>query len=847
MLRATVKGLLAHKLRLALTALSVVLGVSFVSGTLVLTDTLRSTFDTLFADVNAGTDVSIRSPSGFEGDGGGGPFGGDRAPVPASIFDTVSRLGSVEAAAGTLLGYADLVDEQADPAARRPPTIGAAWVENPALNPFTLRSGRAPRGGGEVIIDAASAQKHGIDLGDEVRIVFQGPPGEFTVVGIAGFGEDDNFAGATLVAFDAATARRVLVKPEGFDSIEIAAAEGVSQAELRRDVVAVLGPGFEVVTGEAAAQESADRVKEDLGFFGTLLLIFAGVSLFVGSFIILNTFQILVAQRTRELGLLRALGASTAQVRTSVLAEAVLVGLVASVVGIGFGAVVAVGLQALLETAGIDLPTSGTELRSRTVVVSLAVGVTVTFLSALLPARRAARVPPVAAMRDEVKGDTGGSLRRRTVLGVVVSAIGFAVLLAGTAGVGNGAATVGIGAVVGFVGASLIAPVVARPVARVIGAPLAWAGFAGKLGRENAMRNPRRTAATAAALIVGLALVTLVTVFAASARKSTSRVIDDVFHADFVVAAAGGSASFSPEVAERLRQVPEVAVVAEFRQGPFRYQGEEESLMATDPAALGSVLELELSAGTVDDLTGGGVLVHEDEAEARDLDVGDVVGMDFFRTGEQPLRVAGVFGANEVTGDYFVALDTYEANFGDQLDTFAMVKLRDGVSPAAGRDGVDRVVEEFPSVELNDQNEFKAEVASQVGEILNLFYALLGLAILIAVLGIVNTLALSVFERTRELGLLRAVGTSRRQVRAMVRVEGAIIALLGAVLGLVIGVVVSLSMLQALREQGITETSVPSARLVSFVVLAAVAGMAAALLPARRAAKLNVLDAIAHE
>lgn len=838
MLRATVKGLLAHKLRLALTAISVVLGVSFVAGTFVLTDTIRSAFDRLFTDVNAGTDVSVRTRSSFEE---------GAAPVPEALVGAIAGIRGVEAVEGSLFGLAQLVDKSGKAISTQGPAIGTAWIETPELNPFRIRRGRAPRTPGEVVIDAGTAKEHRFDPGDDVKVLPQGPPERFTIVGVAGFGDVDSLAGATLVAFTEDDARRVLGRPDGFDSIEVAAAGGVTQTELRARVAAVLPSGVEAMTGEATAKESAAQVQENLGFFGTLLLVFAGVSLFVGAFIIVNTFQILVAQRTRELGLLRALGASRAQIRGSVLAEAAVVGAVASGLGLGLGVLVAGALQRLLEEFGIDLPTAESRVRSRTVVVSLLVGFGVTVASAVLPARRAAKVPPVAAIREEVAFDAGGPLRRRTILGVVVSAAGFAILLAGTAGVGNGAAFVGTGALVGFLGASLIAPVVTRPVARIVGTPLSRLGFTGRLGRENAMRNPRRTASTAAALMVGLALVTLVTIFAASARKSTNKVIDDVFRADLVLTGDQQFAGFSTDVARRVRAIPDVEAVAELRRGEWRSRGGSNFLSAAEPAHLAEVLDLEVHAGSLADLADGGVFVHDEEAKAKGLAVGELLTMEFARTGRQQISIDGIFGANQLTGDYLLSLHDYEANFTDQLDAYAMVKLRPGAEPSAARSAIEAVLADFPNVELQDQEEFESEISGQVDQILNLFYALLGLAILIAVMGIVNTLALSIFERTREIGLLRAVGTSRGQIRGIVRAEGLIVALLGALFGLVIGVVVSVAMLRALRDDGITETAIPTVRLACFVAAAGVAGLGAALLPARRAARLDILAAIAHE
>ena len=848
--RATLKSLFARKLRLALTALSVVLGVAFVAGTFVLTDTLRRAIDSFFATLAAGSDVSVRAASDF-GEIGGHLSAGDRPAVPAGLVATVRAVEGVAAAEGTLVGYAQVVNETGPVARRRGVAVGIAWLDSPALNPFSLRSGRAPRGGGEVVVDAATADRLGVSAGDSVTVLSQVAPARFEVVGVAGIGDGDGgrdaLAGASVAAFDEATARRLLARPDGFDTIEVAAEAGVSQRALQQAIAAAVGPGVETVTGAAAAAESAGRVRDGLGFFSTLLLVFAGVSLFVGAFIILNTFQILIAQRTRELGLLRALGATAAQVRRSVLVEAVVIGIVGSAGGLALGVLVAGALQALLRGAGIDLPDAQTVFLPRTAVVSMGVGLVVTVVSAVLPARRAAKVSPLAAVAEGL-GSVAVPLRRRTLLGVAVSGAGFALLLAGTAGAGNGPVNVGLGAVVGFIGASLIAPAVARPVAWLLGAPLAQLGISGRLGRENAMRNPRRTASTAAALMVGLALVTLVTVFAASARRSTGRVIDEVFRAELVVGGAdGGADGFSPEVAARLRALPGVDAVAQFREGPWRDEGEERYLTALSAEGLDRVLDLDVTSGSLADLADGGVAVFADLAADRGLDVGDLLPMEFARTGLQQVRVDALFEAQTLTGEIVLSLMDFESNYADQLDSVVMVKLAPDADRAAVRRAAEAAVADLRTVEVRDQAEFKAEVADQATSILNLFYALLALAVVIALVGIVNTLALSVVERRRELGLVRAVGMGRRQVRAMVRTEGVVIAALGAVLGLVVGLVVAVAMLAALRDKGLTETSVPFSRLLAFVVAAAAAGVAAAVLPARRAARTDVLAAIAHE
>lgn len=843
--RATIRSLLARKLRLALAALSVVLGVAFVAGTFVLTDTLRTTIDTFFATLTAGSDVSVRAPSAF---GDAGPGRADRPTVPEPVLDRLRALPGVGTAAGTLAGYARVVRPDGDAAAAAGAALGTVWLDDDRLRPFTLRDGRAPRAPGEVAVDQGTAAGLDLEVGDEVRVLSQAAPARARVVGLLSLGTgNDGLGGLSVVAFEEGEARRLLGRPTGFDSVEVVGAPGVDQGELRRQVATAIGPGLEAVPSQAAARESAARVQDDLGFFGTLLLVFAGVSLFVGAFIILNTFQILIAQRTRELGLLRTLGATAGQIRASVLAESLAVGVVGSLVGLVFGVAVAQALQALLRSAGIDLPDAPTVFRARTAAVSLAVGVVVTTAAAALPARRAARVAPLAALGEGLGSDSP-PLRRRTVAGLVVSAAGFAVLLAGTVGAGNGPANVGLGAVVGFVGASLVAPAVTRPVAWVVGAPLARLGFSGGLGRQNAMRNPRRTAATAAALMVGLALVTLVTIFAASARRSTGRVIDRVFVADLVVGAGPRSEGFSPELAARARRAPGVAAVAEFRQGAWRdADGVEHSLTAVNADALEAVLDLQPTSGRLADLGDGGIALHDSVAARRGLAVGDVLVMEFARTGRQEVTVEATFSAQQLTGDHLLSLTDYEANFADQLDGFAMVTLVPGADRQAARQALTATAAGFGGVEVRDQDAFKAELADRTTGILNLFYALLALAVVIALVGIVNTLALSVVERRRELGLLRAVGMSRRQVRAMVRCEGVVIAGLGAVLGLAVGTVVAVAMLAALRDKGLTDTAVPVARLALLAAVAGPAGVAAGVLPARRAARTDVLAAIGHD
>ncbi|CAN5211234.1 ABC transporter permease [soil metagenome] len=850
MWRATIKGLIAHKLRLALTSLAVVLGVAFVAGTFILTDTLNHTFDSLFTQANAGTDVVVRAKAAFT-DTGDGPSGGGsiRERIPEAMLASIREVDGVAAADGVIPGFAQLVDEQGEAIQGLPgaPVLGVGWSDNEALNPLDVRRGRAPVADGEVAIDAATARENGLSVGDRVQVILEGPSEEFTIVGIVGFGVADNLGGATLSAFEIDTAQRIFNAEDGFDQIAVAAEDGVSPADLRRRIAATLPGDAEAVSGQSVADENAQEIQEALGFFNIALLVFAGVSLFVGAFIIFNTFQIIVAQRTRELALLRALGASRSQVTRLVVAEAFIVGVVSSAVGIALGFLVAVGLQALLKGFGLELPTSDTQFLPRTVLVSVIVGVGTTFVASVFPAVRASRVAPVEAMRAAAP-TTFRFSRARLITGVVVTLIAGGVLMAGLFGGGSSAASlVGLGAMLTFLGVAVLSPLVAAPIARFIGAPLSRLfATTGKLGRENAMRNPKRTASTAAALMIGLGLVAFVTIFGDSVRVSAAQTLDETLKADFILSTEQFT-PFTPQVAKEVGELPEVAAVADFRYGVFQYRDQTKDLSGVDPSALDQVTQIDVHAGSVEGMRGGGILVFSDEAELYGWQVGDRIAVRFARTGDQDLSIAGIYGENRLVGDYLISLEDFEANFTQQLSLVTLAKTAPTATPEEAKVAIEAVLEGFPNVQLNNQAEFKEEQANQINQLLGLVSALLGLAILIAFFGIVNTLALSIFERTREIGLLRAVGMSRRQVRAMIRSESVIIAVLGALLGIAIGLFFGWALVTALADEGISHLAIPGTRLAIYVGIAAVLGILAAVGPARRAAKIDVLSAIGAE
>ncbi|MDP9343506.1 MAG: ABC transporter permease [Actinomycetota bacterium] len=845
MWRATLKGILAHKVRLALTALAVVLGVGFVAGSYVLTDTMGHAFDGLFAQIDTGVAVVVEGIPKFTDSGPGGGESGLAERVPASVLDRIRQVPGVRVAAGDLSGYAQLVDKHGKAITTGgAPTLGVTWFDDPTLNPLRLREGSPPRGPGQIVVDAATASKYGFHVGDKVKVLLQGPPMEATITGIAGFGESDSLLGATLVAFDPQTAQQALQGNGRWDDIRVAAQPGVSATDLRDRIQRVLPSGYEAKTGSQAAQSSSEDIKKNLSFFNIALLVFAGISLFVAAFTIFNTFSILVAQRTRELALLRALGASTRQVRRSVLVEAVIVGVIASGVGLGFGLVIALGLEGLLKAFGIGLPTTTLQVLPRTIVVALIVGTVTTVVASVVPAYRASRVSPMAALRDQQTG-AGGSIRTRVLAGALVTLAGVGALMLGLFGsTSNGASLVGLGAAGVFLGVAMLGPLVARPMAAAIGWPLRR--IAGKLGRENAMRNPRRTASTAAALMIGLGLMAFVSIFAASIKASADRTLRETLKADYIVSTSQ-FVGFSPAVADALRSNPAFSAVEELRQGSFGVNGSGEFLTATDPSTLTRVADVKMLSGSVSALGDRGMLISKKTAEAHDWTVGDVVPAQFARTGRQDLEVAGVYDNNDLLGGYVVSLGTYERNFIQQLDQNVLVTVAPGTTPAAAKQAVTRVAGEFPGVRIQDQAQFRQTTEKQVDQLLGLIVALLGLAVVIALFGIVNTLALSVFERTREIGLLRAVGMARSQVRSMIRWESVITAVFGAVLGVAVGVFFGWAMVQALHDSGVTVLSIPGRQLVLFIVVAALGGMLAAVLPARRAARLNVLEAISTE
>ena len=851
MLRATWRSVFAHKLRLFLSAFAVILGVAFVAGSYIFTDTL----DRAFTGLTSGAVGDVMVTPGESGEGGGiGPGAAGLRTVPGDLVAELAAVPGAARADGRITNFGTFVVSKAGKiiGSQGTPGIAVNRTEGPAANgtpSATLVSGRWPSADDEVLLDESTAAKAGYLLGERVGLVTATEQGrvEATFVGTAAFA-GSALVGASVVMFDTPQAQEIYLRGEdAYSAIWVTAAPGTSQAQLRAEVDAVLPDGFRAMTGDAAAARASNRIDEALSFVTTFLLVFAGVALTVGAFLIVNTFSILVAQRSRELALLRAIGASRRQVARSVLLEAGVVGLLGSAVGLGLGFVLAVGIKLLFGRIGLDLSASDLVLEPRTVVVSLGVGLIVTLAAAYLPARRAGRVPPVAAMRDDVALAEGG-LRWRIAVGLVLLVAGIAGMAAGLAGVGTeptyvlGAGTFGV-----LVGTALLSPVLGRPVLSGLG----WAyrrgfGAVGLMAEQNARRNPRRTGATASALMIGVALVTMMSVLGASAKASLDQTLAEDIVADYVVSNAVGQA-FSASVAGDVAEVPGVAQVARVRGAVLQLDGDRDFASGVEPEAIAAVARPDIVTGSLADLDASSIAISTELASEQGLALGSTVTVEYAGE-ERPLTVVATYTEDAaLQSDATLSIEGFDALGVPPTDRTVYVTAEPGADRAALGRALEEVVADLPTVSVNDQASFAAEQRAPIDQLLFIVYALLGLAVVIAVLGIVNTLALSVIERVREIGLLRAVGLSRRQLRTMLRLESVAIALLGAVLGIVLGLAFALALQRSLADDGIDVLAVPGGQLALFVGVAALVGVLAALWPGRRAARLDVLRAIATE
>jgi putative ABC transport system permease protein len=842
-IRAALRSLLGRKLRLVMSTFAIVLGVAFVAGTLIFTDTLNRSFTALFASTVG--DVVVR-PDAPTTDGAPSL----EATVPADVVDRLAALPGAVRADGNVTAFGVYVvgDDGKVVGTYGPPALGANWTTAPAghgLEGLSIVEGDEPRGSDQVVLDASTADRAGYDVGDRVPLLTAGSTARLdpTLVGIADFRRGGSLNGATLAIFDTSTAQDLFLDGEdAFTDIWVTAEDGVSQEELRDRAAEVLPGSYEAVTGDDAADETASELLQGIGFLKTFLLIFAGISLVVGAFLIVNTFSILVAQRSRELALLRALGASRRQVTGSVLVEATVVGLFGSTVGLGLGVLLAMGIRALFGGFGLDLSGQPLVFEARTVLVAYAVGLVVTVTAAWLPARRTARIAPVQAMRDDVALPES-SLRRRFWLGVGLVGVGLGVLGVGLfSSLPYGAQQTGAGVLLVLLGVTAAGPVISRPLLTVVHRGYARGfGPIGNLAGQNALRNPRRTAATASALMIGLTLACTMAIVGASAKASVDRAVEENFVGDLIVSNTLGG-PMSPAVGDRVGQVGGVESVVRQRFQHATVEGEGEGLSAADPASLDR-LGIDVVSGSTD-LEDGTLLVRDTWAEDEGHDVGESVEVEG-PAGKQDLRIVGLYDDNPIVSlPLLTTLRTME-DLGFQPQDSTLVVFTDGSPDVQQR--LDDELEDLPIVTVKDQAAFAAEQREPIDQFVLIIYALLGLALLIAVLGIVNTLALSVIERTREVGLLRAIGVSRRQLRRMITLESVVISVLGTVLGVVLGTGFGIALMRAVRDEGLQEIAVPYGQVALFLGLSVLVGVLAAVFPARRAARLDVLRAIATE
>ncbi|MFJ1707727.1 FtsX-like permease family protein [Kitasatospora sp. NPDC088346] len=851
-LRIARRSLRAHRRRLAGTFLAVLLGVAFLSGTMVLGDTLRANFDTLFADAERGTDAVVRSADVLDAEN---TPGGVRAPVDAALADRLRTVAGVSAAEPSVQGGGQLVGKDGRPVGGQgPPTLAGNWIADAGLNPYRLAEGRAPAAPGEAVLNRGAARAGGLRIGD-TTVLRTPDPVRITVVGIATFGAGaDGMGPSTFTALTLADAQRHLTpKGEGqASSIRVRAAGGLSQRQLVDRLRPVLPPGVEAVTGADATAESTAQVSgRFLTMFTTLLLVFAGIALLVATFTIHNTFAIVVAQRTRENALLRALGASRRQVLGATLGEALAVGVLASAAGLLGGIGIAAGLKALFAAVGFSLPTGGMVIGAAAVALPLLVGTAVAVGSALLPAVRAGRTAPLAALRDTAVDDaaTGRRAGLRAAFGAVLAAGGAGLTVAGAVD-GPSVPLTAAGAVAVLTGMVVLGPVAAVLAVRALGAPLArLRGVTGVLARRNAARNPRRTAAAATALMVGVAVVGMFTVFGASIRATMDDTVARSFAGDLAVTApafgAGGS-GVSPALADALDGLPEVRRAVALGRGVARIDGHGRTLDIADPARLESVVALGRVDGSLGALGTDGLAVSRGEAAGHGWQVGTTVTVAF-ADGSGPFTVRALFDGGGVAGDYLMTPQAWAPHRGQDSAGLIAVALRPGVALADGRAAVERTAASYGSPKVQTRDEYAAGAAGGVDMMLSVVYALLALAVLIALLGIANTLSLAVHERTRELGLLRAVGQTRGALRAMVRWESVLVAAFGTVGGLGLGTFLGWALVRASDEAGTGSFAVPVGRLVVVLVAGLVAGAVAGLRPAARAARSDVLAAIAAD
>jgi putative ABC transport system permease protein len=847
-IRVALKGVLGRKLRAALTAFAIVLGVAMISGSLILTDTVGKSFDGVYSQSYKDSDAVVSSKAAIADSSGKPPaFTADVLRKVRGVAGVVKAQGSVEDQARLVNQYGHAIGGAGSGIA-----VGVD-ASDTSLSPYKLASGRWPAGAGEIAIDKATAKEHHFAVGDTVGAFGDGPVRKYTVTGLVGFGSEDTVAGSSILVFDLHTAQRLFDKVGKLDLIRVDAAPNVAPAHVVAEIAPLLPQTAQVKTGTAQAAADSKDTQKGVNSFKWFLLAFGGIALIVGSSVIANTLSITVAQRIRELATLRTLGASRRQVLRSVIVEAIVVGLVGSIVGLFVGLGLAKGLLTILGATGFELPNQSLVFQLRTVVVSVGTGTLIALVASVRPAIKATRIQPIAAVREGAELPPGRFHRTATLRGLILLAAGFGLLLYGTTASGLSTpaliASLAAGVLVFFKGVSTIAPKLIRPLASVLGAPGAHVGgSAGALARQNAMRNPSRTASTAGALMIGLSLITFVAVLGQGVKTSFSSAVNELFVADYSVTA--GNSLLTSKAAAAAAKAPGVEVVSEIRSGNARLNGKSVQVNGVD-ANLPQVVAMKWSAGSGNvaaQLGADGAFIKKRYADDHHLAVGSPLTVKTPTGANLRLHVVAIFDepkGGSPFGEVSISKSAFDRSFPTHDNYFTLLNVKGGDSDAATAN-IERALTGFPDAQIETAKQFKAGQIADLNMALNVVYALLGLSVIVSLFGIVNTLVLSVFERTRELGMLRAIGMTRRQVRRMVRHESIVTALIGATFGIAVGMFLAGIVTHALSKYGIV-FAVPYPSLAAFGGIAIVAGMLAAILPARRASRLNVLQALQYE
>ena len=843
MWRIALKGILGRKARLVLTSLAVILGTAFLSGTAVFSATLNQTFDNLFSDVFRNVDSYVRSTQVIEAE-----FGQqERQRIPVELVDVVKQVPGVADVQADIQAFARIIGKDGKPLGTEgngPPTFGSVGQEfKGAL--WSISEGRFASGPTEVVLDEASAKTGNFVVNDTVKVVAQSGSREFTLVGIASYGDVRSPGGATFALFDLATAQEFLAKPGFIDDILVSGDGSLSDVDLAKAINVAIPDTFntETLTGAQITKETQDQIGTALSFFGILLSVFSYIALGVGSFVIYNVFSISAAQRQRENALLRAIGASKKQVTRAMLIESVVVGLFGSTVGLIAGIGLSKALSALLKAASIDLPSGGLVVPRSAIINTIVIGLIVTVASAWLPARRAGKVPPLAAMRETAIEFVALS-RRRTIFGLVLIALGAVSI----GSVTNGASKtlLGVGILFFFSGTITLGPVIARPVALLLGKPAEkFRGVTGTMARQNSARNPKRTSRTAAPVLIGVALVTAVAALAASISSQIDGVFTQQFKGDYAInTTARGFGGLSPSLADDINEMPQVQRATGIGRLTVKIDDKGQFLTTINPATVEGVFDIGLISGSYADLTAETIFVSQEYANNQDAKLGDTIQVTLADAQIKALKIAGIYTYDEIAGKYTVSRDLIKDSSVISFDLGVFIKLKPSVSDESARSELQAAVDKYGQGTLLSKREYIDSQSGSINQLLGLIYGLLFLSVIIAVVGIIITLLLSVFERQREIGLLRAVGMTKSQVRTTVRWESVITSLIGAVVGIVLGVGLGWVIVYALRDQGLSSFSVPVGSTVSILIMSFVIGVLAAVYPAWRATRVNLLAAI---